>query len=160
MRMARAAAPAPPTIATVSAWLSPAIPVVIQMLRHEDDQVHTRAHRLLGRIGTGSPQALDALHQGVVLCDAEGAVVVPRAYAQAVADAVPAYRRNTSLEEWRSARGDRLDQTQRGYTELFLAQGGTYAPALMLVAQGVPPERRGSAVGAVIAAASLGYRPR
>jgi MFS family permease len=38
-----------------------------------------------------------------------------------------------------------------------LAQGGTYAPALMLVAQGVPSERRGRAVGAVIAAASLGY---
>jgi MFS family permease len=38
-----------------------------------------------------------------------------------------------------------------------LAQGGTYAPSIMLVAQGVPSQRRGRAVGAVIAAASLGY---
>ena len=40
---------------------------------------------------------------------------------------------------------------------LGLAQGGTYAPVLMLVVQGLPAARRGSAVGLTIAAGSLGY---
>ncbi|AWK88447.1 MFS transporter [Azospirillum thermophilum] len=40
---------------------------------------------------------------------------------------------------------------------LGLAQGGTYGTAIMLVAQGVPPARRGAAVGWLLAAGSLGY---
>ncbi|CAO3357848.1 MFS transporter [Azospirillum melinis] len=38
-----------------------------------------------------------------------------------------------------------------------LTQGGTYAPSIMLVAQGVPADRRGAAVGWLLAAGSLGY---
>ncbi len=38
-----------------------------------------------------------------------------------------------------------------------LTQGGTYAPSIMLVAQGVPTARRGAAVGWLLAAGSLGY---
>ncbi|QCG96387.1 MULTISPECIES: MFS transporter [unclassified Azospirillum] len=38
-----------------------------------------------------------------------------------------------------------------------LTQGGTYAPSIMLVAQGVPAARRGAAVGWLLAAGSLGY---
>ncbi|BAI73746.1 major facilitator family transporter (plasmid) [Azospirillum sp. B510] len=38
-----------------------------------------------------------------------------------------------------------------------LTQGGTYAPSIMLVAQGVPAARRGTAVGWLLAAGSLGY---
>ncbi len=38
-----------------------------------------------------------------------------------------------------------------------LTQGGTYAPSIMLVAQGVPAERRGAAVGWLLGAGSLGY---
>lgn len=38
-----------------------------------------------------------------------------------------------------------------------LAQGGTYTPAIMLVAQGTPGPRRGAAIGWLLAAASLGY---
>ena len=38
-----------------------------------------------------------------------------------------------------------------------LAQGGTYTPAIMLVAQGTAQHRRGTAVGWLLAAASLGY---
>ncbi|PWC34667.1 MFS transporter [Azospirillum sp. TSO35-2] len=40
---------------------------------------------------------------------------------------------------------------------LGLTQGGTYAPSIMLVAQGVPAERRGAAVGWLLGAGSLGY---
>lgn len=40
---------------------------------------------------------------------------------------------------------------------LGLAQGGTYGTAIMLVAQGVPPARRGAAVGWLLASGSLGY---
>ena len=40
---------------------------------------------------------------------------------------------------------------------LGLTQGGTYAPSIMLVAQGVPTERRGAAVGWLLGAGSLGY---
>lgn len=36
-------------------------------------------------------------------------------------------------------------------------QGGAYTPALMLVAQMVPPARRGFAMGALLASGSLGY---
>lgn len=36
-------------------------------------------------------------------------------------------------------------------------QGGAYTPALMLVAEMVPPARRGGAIGGVLAAASFGY---
>jgi len=38
-----------------------------------------------------------------------------------------------------------------------LFQGGTYTPSIMLVAQGVPPERRGLSIGLLLAGASLGY---
>lgn len=38
-----------------------------------------------------------------------------------------------------------------------LLQGGTYTPAIMLVAQELPPERRGSAIGALLAAGALGF---
>jgi regulator of RNase E activity RraA len=63
----------------------------------------------------------------IIVCDAEGCVVVPRAHAQTVADAVPAYRLNTTLDEWRAARaGGRFADMQRGYEEVFLAHGGTY----------------------------------
>lgn len=40
---------------------------------------------------------------------------------------------------------------------LGMTQGGTYAPSIMLVAQGVPAERRGAAVGWLLGAGSLGY---
>ncbi|MBP2232796.1 MFS family permease [Azospirillum agricola] len=40
---------------------------------------------------------------------------------------------------------------------LGATQGGTYAPSIMLVAQGVPAERRGAAVGWLLGAGSLGY---
>ncbi|MBP2302947.1 MFS transporter [Azospirillum picis] len=40
---------------------------------------------------------------------------------------------------------------------LGLTQGGTYAPSIMLVAQGVPAGRRGAAVGWLLGAGSLGY---
>lgn len=43
------------------------------------------------------------------------------------------------------------------FAALGLAQGGTYGPSIMLVAQGVEPVRRGAAVGWLLAAASLGY---
>lgn len=38
-----------------------------------------------------------------------------------------------------------------------LCHGGSYTPAIMLVAQGAPAERRGGAIGLVLAAASIGY---
>ncbi len=38
-----------------------------------------------------------------------------------------------------------------------LAQGGTYTPAIMLVAQGTAQHQRGAAIGWLLAAASLGY---
>jgi MFS family permease len=38
-----------------------------------------------------------------------------------------------------------------------LAQGGTYTPAIMLVSEQVPPARRGSALGWLLASSSLGY---
>lgn len=38
-----------------------------------------------------------------------------------------------------------------------VTQGGAYTPALMLVAELAPPERRGRAMGALLAAGSLGY---
>jgi MFS family permease len=38
-----------------------------------------------------------------------------------------------------------------------LAQGGTYTPGIMLVAQGTPSTQRGAAIGWLLAAASLGY---
>lgn len=37
------------------------------------------------------------------------------------------------------------------------ALGGTYTPAIMLVAEAVPPSRRGAALGWILAAASAGY---
>jgi MFS family permease len=43
------------------------------------------------------------------------------------------------------------------FTLLGLAKGGTYGPSIMLVAQGVPPARRGAAVGWTLGASSLGY---
>ena len=43
------------------------------------------------------------------------------------------------------------------FAALGLAQGGTYGPSIMLVAQGVPLGRRGTAVGWLLAAASFGY---
>jgi hypothetical protein len=63
----------------------------------------------------------------IIVSDAEGCVVVPRAHAQTIADAVPEYQLNTSLEEWRAARdGGRFAEMQRGWEEVFLAHGGTY----------------------------------
>jgi regulator of RNase E activity RraA len=63
----------------------------------------------------------------IIVSDAEGCVVVPRAHARTIADAVPEYRLNTSLEEWRAARdGGRFADMQRGWEEVFLAHGGTY----------------------------------
>src|SRR3546814_3230461 len=38
-----------------------------------------------------------------------------------------------------------------------LAQGGTYTPGIMLIADRYPPERRGAAMGWLIASTSLGY---
>jgi MFS family permease len=38
-----------------------------------------------------------------------------------------------------------------------LTQGGAYTPSIMLVADEFPPQRRGRAIGAIQAAASLGY---
>lgn len=43
------------------------------------------------------------------------------------------------------------------FTLLGLSQGGTYTPAIMLVAQGVDAKRRGFAIGLLLAGASLGY---
>jgi 4-hydroxy-4-methyl-2-oxoglutarate aldolase len=66
----------------------------------------------------------------IVVCDSEGCVVVPRAHAQLVADAVPEYHFNTSLDEWRAARaGGRFAQMQQGYQEVFVAHGGTVTDA-------------------------------
>ena len=38
-----------------------------------------------------------------------------------------------------------------------ISQGGTYTPAIMLVSQALPPERRGAGVGWVLAGMSAGY---
>lgn len=43
------------------------------------------------------------------------------------------------------------------YTLVALSQGGTYTTAIMLIADRYPPERRGNAVGWLIASSSLGY---
>ncbi|MBI4634767.1 MAG: MFS transporter [Candidatus Rokubacteria bacterium] len=43
------------------------------------------------------------------------------------------------------------------YTLVALTLGGTYTPAIMLIADRYPPERRGAAVGWLIASSSLGY---
>lgn len=43
------------------------------------------------------------------------------------------------------------------FTLLGLSQGGTYTPAIMLVAQGVDANRRGFAIGLLLAGASFGY---
>jgi MFS family permease len=43
------------------------------------------------------------------------------------------------------------------YTLVALSQGGTYTTAIMLLADRYPPQRRGSAVGWLIASSSLGY---
>lgn len=43
------------------------------------------------------------------------------------------------------------------FSVLGLVQGGTYGPSIMLIAQSVPGKKRGTAVGWLIAAASLGY---
>lgn len=43
------------------------------------------------------------------------------------------------------------------FTLVALSQGGTYAPAIMLIADRNHPERRGTAVGWLIASSSLGY---
>ena len=43
------------------------------------------------------------------------------------------------------------------YTLVALSQGGTYTTAIMLLADRYPPERRGAAVGWLIASSSLGY---
>lgn len=40
---------------------------------------------------------------------------------------------------------------------LALALGGSYTPAIMLVSHAMPPNRRGSAIGRLLAGASLGY---
>src|SRR5947208_3129120 len=43
------------------------------------------------------------------------------------------------------------------YTLVALSQGGTYTTAIMLFADRYPPERRGAAVGWLIASSSAGY---
>ena len=43
------------------------------------------------------------------------------------------------------------------FTLVALTQGGTYYPAIMLISDRYPPERRGSAMGWLIASTSLGY---
>ncbi len=43
------------------------------------------------------------------------------------------------------------------YTLVALSQGGTYTTAIMLIADRYPPQRRGGAVGWLLASASLGY---
>lgn len=43
------------------------------------------------------------------------------------------------------------------FTVFGLCQGGTYTPSIMLIAQGVPSERRGFAIGLLLAGASFGY---
>ncbi len=43
------------------------------------------------------------------------------------------------------------------YTVVALSQGGTYTTAIMLIADRYPRERRGAAVGWLLASASLGY---
>ncbi len=43
------------------------------------------------------------------------------------------------------------------YTLVALTQGGMYTPAIMLIADRYPPERRGQAMGWLIASTSLGY---
>ena len=43
------------------------------------------------------------------------------------------------------------------YTLVALSQGGTYTTAIMLIADRYPSERRGAAVGWLLASASLGY---
>ena len=43
------------------------------------------------------------------------------------------------------------------FTMIALALGGSYTPALMLIARAVSPERRGAAVGWILAGSSLGY---
>ena len=43
------------------------------------------------------------------------------------------------------------------FTLLGLSQGGTYTPAIMMVAQGVDRARRGAAIGLLLAGASFGY---
>ncbi|HEV8614155.1 MAG TPA: MFS transporter [Methylomirabilota bacterium] len=43
------------------------------------------------------------------------------------------------------------------YTLVAVSQGGAYTTAIMLIADRYPPERRGSAVGWLIASSSLGY---
>lgn len=49
------------------------------------------------------------------------------------------------------------DQALWLYGLVGLAQGGCYTPAIMLVAQQLPPERRGSGIGWVLAGMSAGY---
>jgi MFS family permease len=43
------------------------------------------------------------------------------------------------------------------YTLVALSQGGTYTTAIMLIADRYPPQRRGAAVGWLLASSSLGY---
>jgi MFS family permease len=43
------------------------------------------------------------------------------------------------------------------FTLVALSQGGTYYPAIMLISDRYPPERRGGAVGWLIASTSIGY---
>src|SRR3989441_10265911 len=43
------------------------------------------------------------------------------------------------------------------YTTLFRSQGGSYTTAIMLLADRYPAERRGAAVGWLIASSSAGY---
>ena len=43
------------------------------------------------------------------------------------------------------------------FTLVALTQGGTYYPAIMLISDRYPPERRGGAMGWLIASTSLGY---
>jgi 4-hydroxy-4-methyl-2-oxoglutarate aldolase len=69
------------------------------------------------------------VHAGdVVVADEEGIVVVPRDFAQIVADSLREYSARTSMEEWDL---ERLKQgaVQRGqyYEALFNARNGTYA---------------------------------
>ena len=69
----------------------------------------------------------------VVVCDEEGGVVIPRAYAAAVAEALREYEFNPDLAAWQAERGELhaegFGAQARRYVDLFQAQGGIYVDA-------------------------------
>jgi 4-hydroxy-4-methyl-2-oxoglutarate aldolase len=69
----------------------------------------------------------------VVICDVEGGVVIPRAYAAAVAEALREYEFNPDLAAWQAERGELHAEgyaaQKQHYVDLFEEQGGIYADA-------------------------------